>query len=143
VRALDRAFLPRRRSSTAPRRVRGIVGGEPLKTDAAAHGDDHFLPGPCDVAWDLAGAAAERGMDAAAEAALVAAYRRRSGDDAGGRLPAWRLAYVAVRTGWWRMAADALRGTAEHDGARREHARFRRLLAAAIATHRPAASRPA
>src|SRR5205814_4564754 len=33
--------------------------GELLKVDAVAHGDDHFYPGPADVAWDLAGAAIE------------------------------------------------------------------------------------
>ena len=26
------------------------------KLDGAPHGDDHFFPGPCDIAWDIAGA---------------------------------------------------------------------------------------
>ena len=33
--------------------------GEMLKTDAGSHGDDHFFPGPTDIAWDLAGAIVE------------------------------------------------------------------------------------
>src|SRR5215469_3144745 len=28
-----------------------------FKTDSVDHGDNHFFPGPCDIAWDLAGAA--------------------------------------------------------------------------------------
>jgi len=33
--------------------------GRLLKLDGAAHGDDHFFPGPCDIAWDLAGTIVE------------------------------------------------------------------------------------
>src|SRR5947207_10246232 len=29
--------------------------GQFLKTDAISHGDNHFFPGPCDIAWDVAG----------------------------------------------------------------------------------------
>ena len=30
--------------------------GRLIKTNGSVHGDDHFFPGPCDIAWDLAGA---------------------------------------------------------------------------------------
>ncbi len=33
-----------------------------LKTDAIDHHDDHFVPGPQDIAWDVAGFAAEFGL---------------------------------------------------------------------------------
>src|SRR5207245_10731321 len=33
--------------------------GRILKTDGASHGDDHFFPGPTDIAWDVAGASIE------------------------------------------------------------------------------------
>ena len=34
-----------------------------LKTDASSHGDDHFLPGPTDIAWDLAGVIVDWDLD--------------------------------------------------------------------------------
>src|SRR5438874_5859066 len=37
-----------------------------IKTDGASHGDDHFYPGPTDIAWDLAGAITEWRMDSRA-----------------------------------------------------------------------------
>src|SRR5207244_3469305 len=37
-----------------------------LKLDGTTHGDDHFFPGPCDIAWDIAGAIVEWELDAAA-----------------------------------------------------------------------------
>src|SRR5436853_406434 len=37
----------------------GTADGRLLKTDGATHGDDHFFPGPTDIAWDIAGAAVE------------------------------------------------------------------------------------
>ena len=37
--------------------------GKLLKTDSGSHGDDHFFPGPTDIAWDLAGAIVEWQMN--------------------------------------------------------------------------------
>ncbi|HET7599155.1 MAG TPA: HAD-IIIA family hydrolase [Gemmatimonadales bacterium] len=104
------------------------------KADALEHGDDHFLPGPQDVAWDLAGAAVELALDRAAERALVERYAALAGDpDVARRLPAYRLAYLALRLGYASLAADSL-GDSD-DGARfraavrRHQAQLRRLLA--------------
>ncbi len=83
-----------------------------LKVDALDHGDGHFLPGPQDIAWDLAGAIIELDLDGTAAAELVERYRAHSGDHTiGRRLPTYRLAYVAFRTGYAALAAETLRAT--------------------------------
>ena len=78
--------------------------GRILKTDSSDHGDDHLYPGPCDAAWDLAGAVIEWGFDAVERRRLLDVYRRTTGDDATERLPAYELAYAAFRIGCMRMA---------------------------------------
>lgn len=104
-------------------------GGALLKTDGAAHGDDHFLPGPADVAWDLAGAVVEWGLDDAARRALLERYAKASGDRADARLPAFVRAYLVAELARTELAMATLGGTP--DGARlaREAARYRRMLA--------------
>lgn len=115
-------------------------GDRVLKVDAVSHGDDHFYPGPCDVAWDLAGAVVEWELDAAHAGALVDRYVRASGDrDARARMPAWTIAYVAFRAAWLATARDACAGTAEHAPLARAAARMRRRLARLLA--RPARER--
>src|SRR4051812_3097879 len=37
--------------------------GTLLKVDGTTHGDDHFFPGPTDIAWDLAGTIVEWNLD--------------------------------------------------------------------------------
>ncbi|MDB4946103.1 MAG: hypothetical protein JWP97_5637 [Labilithrix sp.] len=71
--------------------------GRVWKTDAVAHGDDHFFPGPTDVAWDLAGAIVEWELDEPARGELLRRYHQRTGDDAGPRIDRWTLAYAAFR----------------------------------------------
>lgn len=78
--------------------------GHILKTDSSDHGDDHLFPGPCDSAWDLAGAVVEWGFDASERERLLSSYRRLTGDDASARLPAYEVAYSAFRVGCMRMA---------------------------------------
>src|SRR5262249_28094522 len=55
------------------------TGDALLKTDAVDHHDDHFLPGPTDLAWDVAGFSVEWGLapDAARAFADEAARRAR------------------------------------------------------------------
>lgn len=93
--------------------VRAADTGALYKTDAVAHGDDHFLPGPADIAWDLAGVVFEWALGPAEEGAFVERYARRSGDDPRARLPAWLLAYALYRTGYWKMAAACSHGLPE------------------------------
>jgi hypothetical protein len=67
------------------------------KTDAVAHGDDHFFPGPTDIAWDLAGAIVEWALPPSEAAHLIDSYRQASGDNPRPRLNAFILAYAAFR----------------------------------------------
>ena len=108
------------------------TGGRIWKTDLSSHGDDHFYPGPTDIAWDLAGAIVEWHMDHDTAAVFLSHYAQLSGDDAGARLPFFRRAYTAFRLGFCRMAAQAcaeererFTATAEYYGRRlrasREH----------------------
>jgi hypothetical protein len=87
--------------------------GDLLKADNASHGDDHFFPGPTDIAWDLAGAIVEWDMEEAAVEKLLNCYQAESGDDPRDRLPAYALAYSTLRMGYCKMAAEAMRGSAE------------------------------
>ena len=83
-----------------------------LKTDGVEHHDDHFFPGPQDIAWDLAAAEIEFALDGEAAAYLSARYAQRSGDgDIRARLPFYRAAWLAFRLGYCAMAADSLAGT--------------------------------
>jgi hypothetical protein len=99
--------------------------GEIVKMDALSHGDDHFYPGPTDIAWDLAGAMVEWGMDAAGRNFFLRQYQRWSGDDPRPRLPGFLLAYTMFRVGYCRMAAEALRGTEEEPRLLRDYQRYR------------------
>jgi hypothetical protein len=102
-------------------------GGRWIKVDAADHGDDHHFPGPCDVAWDLAGAIVELGLRGARADALLERYRRASGDDARARLPGYLVAYAAERVG---RASLALAAAAPTERARlaRDERRYRECL---------------
>jgi hypothetical protein len=94
-----------------------------LKTDGAEHGDDHFYPGPVDVAWDLAGASVEWNLEPALEATLVERYRTLTRDAVGERLGSYKLAYAALRLGITDFAArDA---ADDEERARWERARKR------------------
>ena len=98
----SRLLLPLERIATtdsrlAPHEWLRMEDGSVRKTDAIDHGDDHFFPGPTDIAWDLAGAIVEWEMDRDAREHLLACYRRVSGDDAAKRVDAWILAYASIR----------------------------------------------
>ena len=90
----------------------------PIKCDGLDHHDDHFWPGRQDIAWDIAGAMVEWGMDAAARRHLLARYEHHAGADPGlrGVLPFHEAAYLAWRLGYTTLAADTL---GESDDGRR------------------------
>src|SRR5205807_2282419 len=98
--------------------------GSWVKTDGAGHGDDHFFPGPCDIAWDMAGAIVEWQMSPSAADFFCRAYQQLSGDDARSRLPAYLLAYSMFRLGFCRMAEAALGAGEEAAGFRRASLRY-------------------
>jgi hypothetical protein len=102
------------------------IGDRIMKLDAASHGDDHFMPGPCDIAWDLAGFIVEWNLDRQATEFLLEAYRRQSGDGgAEARLRPYLLAYTAFRMGWSKMAAQACAGQPDESLLRRDCLRYR------------------
>ena len=103
-----------------------------LKTDGLAHGDDHFYPGPADIAWDLAGAIVEWDMGPDAAEYLLRRYVQLSGDRVRSRLPAWLQAYSAFRLGYCKMAAESLSGTAEEERLLRDYRRYRARAAATL-----------
>ncbi len=104
--------------------------GELSKVDNANHGDDHFFPGPTDIAWDLAGAIVEWDMDAAAARRFVTEYERLSGDRVGERLPGFLMAYAVFRLGYCNMAAAAMKGLEEEHRLAFAYARYRAFLSA-------------
>jgi hypothetical protein len=67
-----------------------------LKTDAVDHFDDHFFPGPQDIAWDVAAAMIEFSLSDAFLDRFDASVRKR--------VPFYRLAYSAFRLGYCRLA---------------------------------------
>jgi hypothetical protein len=89
------------------------ASGEMIKTDSGSHGDDHFFPGPTDIAWDIAGAIVEWQMNRLQADALLADYQRLSGDDAAARIADFVIAYTVFRAAYCRMAANALEGSDE------------------------------
>jgi hypothetical protein len=109
-------------------------GGE-LKIDALDHHADDFFPGERDIAWDVAGAIVELGLDEAAARDLVAAYRGRTRDrKIGRRLRFYETAYLAYRLGYAALAAETLADTADGRRFTRLRARYRRSLEA-LAAH--------
>jgi hypothetical protein len=99
--------------------------GELLKLNAGLHGDNHFFPGPCDIAWDIAGAIVEWEMQGDARDYFVGEYTRRSGDAVANRLGPYLLAYATFRMGWSRMAGAAMEGDYDAALLQRDYLRYR------------------
>lgn len=105
------------------------------KADATDHGDDHFFPGPQDIAWDVAGFTGEFDLSSRAAREFVNKVESLSGDRRlRARLPFYQVAYAACRLGYTTMAAQTL-GHCE-DGSRmaalalRYKGKLRRSIAA-------------
>lgn len=104
--------------------------GKALKTDSGSHGDDHFFPGPTDIAWDLAGAIVEWRMPSAAQESFLRIYHRASGDDPRTRISDYITAYAVFRAGYCLMAANASDGE-EQSRLERAAAQYQTWLAKA------------
>jgi len=87
--------------------------GTLLKVDGTTHGDDHFFPGPTDIAWDLAGTIVEWNLDQNATQFFLDSYLRASGDNARHRIAAFVLAYLTFRMAYCGMALTTVIGTPE------------------------------
>jgi hypothetical protein len=108
-----------------------------LKVDALDHSDDHFFPGPVDIAWDLAAAVIEFGMSPDARRQLVERYRRLSGDRTiGGRLPYYTIAYLACRIGYAALALEVLGETPDGRGFQQMLHGYQALLASQTTSRR-------
>jgi len=103
--------------------------GQMLKTDSGSNGDDHFFPGPTDIAWDLAGAIVEWRMNGEQAREFLDLYRRKSGDNANGRVDSFIRAYAAFRAAYCMMAANALYGSEEQSRFDRAAAGYKAVLA--------------
>ena len=84
-----------------------------LKTDAISHGDNHFFPGPCDIAWDLAGAIVEWDLSFEAAEFLLRNFKQLSGIDVAKKLHVYKLAYCVFRLGFCKMGASTVLGSRE------------------------------
>jgi hypothetical protein len=112
-------------------------GDRYMKLDAASHCDDHFFPGPADIAWDLAGAILEWSMTRDAAERFLSRYQRASGDDPRARLPNFILAYAVFRLGYCGMAAEAVRGSGEEYRLLAAHNRYRACAMAQLPNPEP------
>jgi hypothetical protein len=110
--------------------------GRMIKLDGAEHGDDHFFPGPTDIAWDLAGAIVEWNMTSDAQETLLREYRRISGDNVESRIHQFVLAYSSFRMGYCKMAAEAVRGSGEEHRLLAAYGRYRDRVAALVGAER-------
>jgi hypothetical protein len=79
--------------------------GRILKTDSVGHSEGHQLPGPVDIAWDLAGVILEWQLSPAQTGFFLSEYQRQSGENPRNRLPGYLLAYSVLRAAQCRMAA--------------------------------------
>lgn len=84
-----------------------LSDGRLQKFDAADHGQNHFFPGPTDIAWDLAGAIVEWRLDSEAAELLVGEYRRHANDAVEKRLPNYLIAYAGFRMAFAQSAAHS------------------------------------
>jgi hypothetical protein len=99
--------------------------GALMKVDSAIHGDDHFFPGPTDIAWDLAGAIIEWELNSDSAGDFLHCYYRSSGDDAGARISSYLLAYSIFRTAYCKMASASMQGSEEEARLVSEYYRYR------------------
>lgn len=117
-----------------PHEWRELGGDQWVKLDASTHGDDHFFPGPVDIAWDLAGLCVEWQLAADHRDFLLSEYRRMSHDNPGPRLEAYEIAYAAFRLGWSRMAAASACGTNDEARLLQDAACYRKVLDRTLVT---------
>jgi hypothetical protein len=106
--------------------------GRILKTDSVSHGDDHFFPGPIDIAWDLAGAAVEWNMAGSAIDELLSHYRQLTGDEISVRLWPFVFAYSVLRMAYSKMALSAGIDGEERQRIEREYLFYRRWAGRAM-----------
>lgn len=138
VAALAPRIAPRLRPIAVDGKLEGwewlrTTDGRLLKTDGFQHADGHDLAGAQDVAWDVAGAVVELGLDEGAAAELS----RRVELDSGVELTAasmtfHEVAYLALRVARWTFAAQCEGDPAERSRIEVELERYRTALRALL-----------
>lgn len=98
-----------------------------LKVDACTHGDDHFFPGPTDIAWDLAGTIVEWNLDRNATEFFLSEFRRVSGMDRADVIRIFILAYTIFRLAYNKMALSTVQGSPEEPRLKSAYLRYRSL----------------
>jgi hypothetical protein len=110
------------------------TGDSWVKVDGFTHGDDHFFPGPTDIAWDLAGAIIEWNMDESAAQFLMHSFMHQTGLDVSGKISEFKLAYTVFRLAYCKMALPTVFGSPEWNRMERAYqhykARAARLISA-------------
>jgi hypothetical protein len=87
--------------------------GALVKVDGNIDGEGHFLPGPTDILWDVAGAIVEWNLNDDAERYLLAQLQKRAGRISQTRLPWFLLAYSVFRLSYCKMAQSSTQDTTE------------------------------
>ena len=104
-----------------------------VKVDTAEHGDDHFQPGPQDIAWDVAAVLGEFAWTSSERASLVERLAVELKDPSLAHRLRWmRPCYLAARLGYSALAAESLGETADGRGFGRQTRRYARQLAGAL-----------
>jgi hypothetical protein len=106
--------------------------GTLVKVDGNAAGEGHFLPGPTDILWDIAGAIVEWNMSADAEEYLLAQFQKRAGRIDEVRLQWFMLAYTVFRLSYCRMAYSATQDIAEKRRLHQAALYYKRLVDSAL-----------
>lgn len=112
-----------------------LPGGRILKADAVDHARGHDLVGCQDLAWDLAGAAVELGLDADGQGTLRAEVERHKGHvPAPDVLRFHRQTYLAFQLGHHALAATSYDASAPDEASRLRRAadRYAQLLRAEL-----------
>jgi hypothetical protein len=80
-----------------------------IKTDGLDHHLDQFFPRSQDIAWDIAGACIEFGLDRRQRDFLLERYKTLTGDRSITlKLPYYTMAYLSFRLGYACLCADSL-----------------------------------
>jgi hypothetical protein len=104
-----------------------------IKVDSAEHGDDHFLPGPQDIGWDVAAALCEFAWTRSERQSLVDHLSTALHDATLHERLRWLVpCYLAARLGYTSLAAESLDATEEGPRFRRVRDRYARQLARAL-----------
>ncbi|HVH88142.1 MAG TPA: hypothetical protein VM912_15580 [Terriglobales bacterium] len=102
--------------------------GRLLKFDAASHGDDHFYPGPTDIAWDLAGVIVEWQLTPEQTHFLIEEYEHLTSDFIRKRISTYLGAYCVFRLALTASARLSCANTSDAARLERESSQYRTEL---------------